>query len=69
MKEDVRWPIHKGWNIFVQTSTPDQSGKKIANKVDSQVERRKEYKNAIYHKNSDWPLDIYLRKFKDPSGK
>ncbi|WJX71878.1 hypothetical protein P8452_55821 [Trifolium repens] len=29
---------------------------------------RKEYKNAIYHKNFDSPLDIHLRKFKDPSG-
>ncbi|WJX71871.1 hypothetical protein P8452_55815 [Trifolium repens] len=40
----------------------------LSNKVDSQVERRKEYKNVIYHKNSDSPLDIHLRIFKDPSG-
>ncbi|WJX38681.1 hypothetical protein P8452_26316 [Trifolium repens] len=40
-----------------------------ANKICSQVESRKEYKNAIYHNNSGWPLDIHLKKFKDPSGK
>ncbi|RHN68582.1 hypothetical protein MtrunA17_Chr3g0115451 [Medicago truncatula] len=36
--------------------------------VDSNVESREEYENAVYHRSSDWPLDPHLKKFKDPSG-
>ncbi|WJX38293.1 hypothetical protein P8452_25972 [Trifolium repens] len=45
------------------TSENGNKEDQIASKIDSQ-ERRKEYKNAIFHNNSDWPLDIHLKKFK-----